>query len=219
MAETFPYWQAQGEFERQSALLNALAAAQSAGFSGGDSVVSLETLTDQQLERRIGCVYLSGSRIDNAQCLGSRNVGLLHAAYPTDYPKAISPAYHTDHDELITGTCGIVLIEYATSLEPDAEVRETRLSPGDWLLLHRGWPHRVSLAPLRELTRPVTEEALPRVRASYLALKMGRLTGKNALENMSSWSDRKHPLIENWKSDLAFLKSLDEQEKMRLRIP
>ena len=101
---------------------------------------------------------------------------------------------------------------------PGAELLQQRLAPGDWLLLHRGWPHRVSLAPLRELPRPVTEESLSRVRAGYFALKMGQLTGKNALENMSGWTDRKHPLIENWKGDVAFLQGLSAQEKAHLHI-
>lgn len=210
---TFSYWKNHEEFAAQTQLLEDLFNEQGRGYAqDGNTSLSLETLGDKQRAAALGCVYLAGSRVDNKFCLGSKNVGILHSSLPTDYAKAITPAFHGDHEELMLCTGGQVVIEYSQLLSSDAPVEIITINPGDYFIVKRGWPHRLSLAPLRVAVDDPASIKQAKANASYLVVKMGTLSGKSAYEDMTKWKGKfTHPIITNWEEDDAFLTQLRKE--------
>ena len=209
----FNYWNNQEEFVAQTRLLEKLFDEQGSGYvQSGNTGISFESLAERQREAAIGCVYLAGSRVDNKFCLGSTNVGLLHSSLPTDYAKCIMPAFHGDHEELIVCTDGQVVIEYSRSLAASATVEIATINPGEFFIVQRGWPHRLSLAPLRIVVEDPAGLKQGKANAGYLVLKMGTLSGKSPYEDMTKWKDNlSHPMIAHWQQDDAFLNKLRKE--------
>ncbi len=221
MMNAFNYWDKEDLFDAQTELLEELYKSLGGGYPRGTTDISFETLGNKQRESRIGCIYFAGSRIDNSYCIGTKKVGLLHSALPTDYSKAIRPAYHEDHCELIVCTHGTVVIEYMNGLPSKDTIITKSLEPGNYFFIERNVPHKVSLNPLRAC---VSKGSPPEdIHAGFLAIKMGNLGGKALKEDLTKWSEPR-PIIERWKEDVKFLRdeilrrslcvkySIDEEE-------
>lgn len=210
---TFNYWKNHEEFVAQTQLLENLFNEQGTGYAqDGSTSISFETLGDRQREAALGCLYLAGSRVDNKYCLGSKNVGILHSSLPTDYVKAITPAFHGDHEELMLCTGGQIVIEYSISLSASAPVEIVTINSGEYFIVKRGWPHRLSLAPLRLVVDDFASIQQAKANASYLVVKMGTLSGKSPYEDMTKWEGKlAHTIITNWEQDDAFLTQLREE--------
>ena len=209
----YDYWESNEFGEHTKQLQELFDAILRGRHDGKKSETSFSTLGDKQRESKIGCIYLAGSRIDNAFCVGSTNVGLLHSALPTDYPKAIRPAFHERHDELIVCTHGRVVIQQTASIS-DGGVTDHVLDPGEHVLIRRGSPHKVSLAPMTQQgTRqiPVTNLA-----AGFLALKMGELGTKSEQEDMTKWN-QSHPLVTIWGDEMNFLRHVAATQDVATR--
>jgi hypothetical protein len=213
------YWCNKEQFDLGSMLLTKLSELNAAAYiPGGPAKVSGRTLADLQREMRIGCIYLWGGRIDNLFGVASGTVALLHSGLPTDYSKAIAPAYHAFHDEWITVTTGQVVIEFSRSISSDAKLESQTLVPGSLFHVPKGWPHRISLAPLRAVSRihdglvSLSYSRAEQVKASFLALKIGMLGEKSDLETMTKW-EGSHPLIGAWLDDQSFLRSVMANEE------
>jgi hypothetical protein len=222
------YWSNDNEYQKQSELWRVFYERIKAGYEriqaggnpGRDATESFKTLADDQRKQRIGCTYPAGSRVDSNFGTASQNVGLLHSALCTDLPKAIAPAFHADHDELMVCTDGQVVIEYSVSLAKSATVEQTILNAGDYFLIKRNWPHRIAAAILRSTVNPtlpeLKKELVEKMCASFLAVKMGSLTGKSGYETMSNWSQSgfNHPLVERFKEDEAYLGELKKNARL-----
>jgi hypothetical protein len=226
----YQYWKNEAEFRRQSQLLQDLFNEQEEHYGKDKTTqVSLLELAKRQRDKEIGCIYLAGGRIDNKACLGSENVGILFSSLPTDYAKAIAPAFHADHDELIVCTAGQVVVEYATSLDSNAVIETIVLIPGEYFIAKAKWPHRISLAPLRmfiiekENQVVLDESQIDQVSASFLAIKMGSLRGKGLYEDMTKWPHKSfhHPIIAKWRIDDAVMRKVRRTPEVckRLHIP
>jgi hypothetical protein len=190
-------WDNAAQFDAQTKLLSRL-------FSASHTA-SYEMLGDQQRKSGIGCIYFAGERLDHEYCLGTRSAGVLHSALPTDYPKAIRPAFHEHHSELVLCTHGTVVLQYTRSHSPSAEIEETVLHPGEFLVIQPKWPHKISLKPLRLwFESDATAETPSQGAAGFLAVKMGRLSMKAPNEDLRNWKGP-HPLIDSWREDVAFL--------------
>lgn len=214
----YPYWDNKLEFKRQSELLQKLYDDQAKTYgSGNRTSISLIELAERQRLQLISCIYLAGGRIDNKACLGSQNLGILFSSLPTDYIKAISPSFHSDHDEIFFCTDGQIVIEYTKSLDKSTHLETVVLSPGDYFIAKVKWPHRVSLAPIRILLEDSgdvisirNEKEIKQTKASFLAVKAGSLTGKGIYEDMSRWQEAQfeHPLVTAWIKDEELMKKI-----------
>ena len=219
------YWSNRSAFRAQSELLEGRYVRIEDGFNSNASPTeSFRTLGDEQRRGRIGCVYLSGTRIDNKFCFASESIGVLHSALYTDLPKAIVPAFHADHDEIIAVTHGQVAIEYSTSLAESSGIEQIVLNPGDYFIVRRNWPHRISATLLRSAINPASPEIEPdlaeRLSAGFFAFKIGRLSGKSDHENMLNWekSGSSHPLLQKYQEDNAYLAQLNSQVRDQLHM-
>ena len=93
-----------------------------------------------QLMRQTGeaAVYLSGTRLDNDFCFGSRDVGVLLSVLPQD-AHAFTPGYHPGSAEVYITFQGSLVME---CLE-DGTVRDKTVGANRALVLPPGQCHRV----------------------------------------------------------------------------
>lgn len=166
---------------------------------------SMTALADVQRKLRHGVIYFMGSRVDHRFGLQSDHAGMLHSTLPTDYFKAIKPAFHGCHEEIIVCLEHEIKIEYC--LPETQKVKEKVLKEGEYFIIKRGWPHRISLAPLLDILgnpESINEKDKRSLNASFIGMKIGVLGEKATNEDMTKWKE-KHPLIDNWKKDRDYL--------------
>lgn len=89
-------------YEVQSEILKAALA------SGGRP---LEVLLEGMRASGEACLYLSGTRLDNELCFGSRDLGLALSVLPENTPKAARPGYHPGSTEVYCALQGSLPIE------------------------------------------------------------------------------------------------------------
>ena len=96
-----------------------------------------------RLMRQTGeaAVYLSGTRVDNDFCFGSRDVGILFSVLPED-AHAFTPGYHPGSTEAYIAFQGSLVME---CLE-DGNVRDKSVGANEVLVLPPGQCHRVRRA-------------------------------------------------------------------------
>ena len=93
------------------------------------------------LMRRTGeaALYLCGSRVDNATCFGSEDVGFLLSVLPQDAAKAAVPGFHPGSTEVYVTFQGRLAMQ---CLE-NQRVVEKSVAHNDVLILPPGQCHRV----------------------------------------------------------------------------
>lgn len=179
---------------------------------------SFDDVADCQRAGRVGCIYDAGQWAAHSFCVVSQNVGILHSVLPTDIEKAGKPGFHEDHAEFIVAASGVVLLEFTDSLDADAKVMSRTLSPGEYQLLPKRYPHRISAQIIRTQFESGRLDPAP-TGGSFLAVKCGELKGKSREEDMTQWGDRRHPLIDRWLEDVGFLNTLSEADRDTLCLP
>lgn len=108
-----------------------------------DTLASTGQALDQllQLMRQSGeaALYLCGSRVDHAHCLGSEDLGLLLSVLPQDAVKAAVPGFHPGSTEVYVTFQGTLAME---CLE-NQRVVEKSIAQHGVLVLPPGQCHRV----------------------------------------------------------------------------
>ncbi len=104
-------------------------------------------------------VYLSGTRLDNDQCFGSDDVGLLLSVLPQDAEKAAEPGYHPGSTEVYVTFQGSLVMEFLEA----GRVKEKTVGIGgdsEVIILPPGQCHRVRFDTHREAASIIVKTRL-----------------------------------------------------------
>jgi len=143
------------------------------------------------LMRRSGqaAVYLAGTRLDNDNCFGSDDVGMLFSVLPQDAQKAAEPGYHPGSTEVYVTFQGGLVMECLQ----DGQVRAKTVNANEVLVLPPGQCHRVCYDAQREAASVIVKTTLNAKPSVVRCTDCTYYPNPTACPLAQRWSDEKRP--------------------------